>query len=459
MVLVFSAMPFWHGHCGIIGMIRKIILTSLICWIAAGADARGWTMEECMDYAVGHAYSVKTAVCTEAGAAADRREAAAAFLPSISASSGVNWGWGRNVDPETNTYNDVTTFSNDYSVSAGLTLIDGGRTINRWKQARVELRRSRNATRQQRDDCAIATMLAFVDAVYRRGATAIAAERLAHSSATLRLVERQFELGLKAEPDVATARAAVAGDSYTLTHERNLMNQAMLALRSAMNYPAEAALELDTLCAATNPELSLDDADAIYSYAAGANPRALVAAAEVESNRLQLRIARGAWCPTVSVRAGISTSFYRNFGQPHTSFSDQFRNNRGEYLAASISIPLFDNLQRATQVRRAGLALEKARIAREETLRKLHDDIAAAIMDRDGYAMEIMSLATKTEADSAAHRLSVRKYEEGLISLIDMQLTATAYFDSRLALLQRRMLYILKQKMVAYYKGDPLTTE
>ncbi len=77
-------------------------------------------------------------------------------------------------------------------------------------------------------------------------------------------------------------------------------------------------------------------------------------------------------------------------------------------------------------------------------------------MDRNGYAMEILSLEAKKNADAEAYRLNKRKYEEGLLSLIDLQLSANTYFSSRVELLQKQMLYLLKEKLVDYYKGNKL---
>ena len=77
-------------------------------------------------------------------------------------------------------------------------------------------------------------------------------------------------------------------------------------------------------------------------------------------------------------------------------------------------------------------------------------------MDRDGYAAEIQSLKAKVEADAEAYRLNSRKYEEGLMSLIDLQLSANTYFSSKVELLQKQMLFLLKDKLVDYYKGNKL---
>lgn len=414
-------------------------------------------MEACMAYAAEHATAVEQAHWDLRIAGVDKTQAAADFFPSVSAASGVQWGWGRNIDPETNSYNDVTTFSNSYSAGMNLTVLDGGRTVNRWKQARLACRIGKTALQGRRDDAAIAAMMAFADAVYQGGAVSIAADRLRTSQGTLRLVEEEYSLGTKGLPDVATARAAVANDSYVLVHQRNLYDQALLTLKTSMNFPVESILVPDTSFRFIKPELMLDDAEAVYAYAMETNPRALVSRMTVENAKLDVRLAQGEMWPTVNVSAGISTSYYRNLtagaGAP---FGEQFRNNRGEYVSASISIPLFDNLRRTSSLRRSRFAHERARVTHDENLRRLHDDIAAAIMDRDGYAMEIQSLEAKTEADSLAFELNARLYREGLISLTDYQTSASAYFDSRLTLLQRRMLYVLKERMVAYYKGEPL---
>ena len=178
----------------------------------------------------------------------------------------------------------------------------------------------------------------------------------------------------------------------------------------------------------------------------------------MKASEYAYKASKGLLFPTIGINAGISTSYYKTItgGSAAPNFGEQFRNNRGEYVSATISIPLFSNLGRISSVRRARYAKNKAVSRRDEQLRKLHDDVISAVTDRDGYAMEVMSLNTKVEADREAYELNSRKYEEGLITLIDRQLSANTYFSSRLSLLQKQMLYILKNKLVDYYKGNCL---
>lgn len=422
------------------------------------SDVNPWSMDRCMAYAADHASSVVQALWDVASATATRNEAFANFFPSVSAQIGTQFNWGRNIDPETNTYNDVTTFNNGYSIYASLNLFDGGQTLNRYRRARSERERYLNAVEMRRDDSAIAAMMAFADAVYYLNSIKIAEDKLLQSEGMLLLIRTQEELGIKGRPDVVQAEATVANDKYSLVHNQNLYSQALLTLRSVMNLPFDEPLTVDTAFVGNTPFFRTEDPESVYAIALATNPKAIDARLLVKQSKFAYNIAKGYLMPTLSLSAGISTSYYKTIsgGYASPNFREQFKNNRGEYVAASLSIPIFSGLSRLSEKKRARYAYEQAKEQLDEQKRKLHDEIVAAVMDRDGYAMEIASLKAKTEADAEAYRLNTRKYEEGLLSLIDLQLSANTYFSSRVELLQKQMLYVLKEKLVEYYKGNRL---
>lgn len=415
-----------------------------------------WTMEQCMAYAARHSSSVAQARWDVASATATKVQALADFFPSVSAQIGGQFSWGRNIDPETNTYNNVTTFNNGYGVYASITLFDGGQTINRYRQARSERERQLNAVEMRRDDCAIAAMMAYADAFYYLHSIRIAEDRLRQSKGMLMLTLAQEELGIKGGPDVAQAQATVAGDEYSLIHQRNLYDQALLALKSSMNHPIETELEIDTTYMSIPQNSTDDDTEGIFKIAMKTNPKSRDAECNLKSKQYSYSIAKGNMLPTLSLNTGISTSYYNILNGTYSvpGFGDQFRNNLGQYVAATLSIPIFSCLSRISSRNRARYAYEQAKEQFNEERRHLHDDIAAAVIDRDGYASEIRSLTAKVDADAEAYKLNVRKYEEGLLSLIDLQLSANSYFSSRIELLQKQMLFLLKDKLVEYYKGN-----
>ncbi len=437
----------------------KKIFTTISIALAFTASAQElWSLEQCMAYAADHASSVIQARWDVASATATRNETLADFFPSVSAQVGTQFSWGRNIDPETNTYNDITTFNNGYGLYASLTIFDGGVTLNRYRQARNERKRFLNSVEMKRDDSAIAAMMAFADALYYQNSIKIAEDKLSQSEGMLTLTKAQEELGLKGIPEVVEAEANVANDKYSLVHQQNLFAQAMLTLRTSMNLPPEQSLSIDTVAPVIPGFTDKDNPENIYLDALSTNPKALNAEMQVKSSKFYYNVAKGYLLPNLSLNAGISTSYFRNLSVKYSAptFGEQFRNNRGEYIAATLSIPIFNGLSNISGKNRAKYAYQQAKEQLNEQQRRLHDEIVSAVMDRDGYALEIKSLKTKVEAAAEAYRLNTRKYEEGLISLIDLQLYANTFFSSRVELLQKQMLYLLKDKLVEYYKGYKL---
>lgn len=436
-------------------MNRSVTLLLMLTLPASLMAQQPWTMDQCMAYAAEHATTVRTRRVEAQQALADYRYAKAEFLPEVGAQVSGQYSWGRNIDPETNTYNNVTTFNNYYELYASLPVFDGFATINGFRRARLARQNSQTALQQAHDEQAIQVMQCFVDAVYAQQTIRLAEEKLADSEQLLHKTQRLFDLGEKSRPDVAQVTAQVAEDQYNLIHQKNTYRQALLTLKSAMNYPADDSLALS----AEQPQPALAtavSADALYGEFSLSSPELRLAENAVSDARLGYRIEQAALMPKLRLTAEVATNFYRNItegGSP--SFSSQWNNNRGEYLVLSLSIPIF-NASSWKNVRRAKADIAKAQIALEEKRRKVHDDIRRAIMDRDGYVSELRHLEAKTAADSLANYLSYRKYEEGILSTFDLHTAAQTLLESRIKRLQTSLLLVMKQRLVDYYQGHQL---
>ena len=410
-------------------------------------------MNRCIQYAVEHNNGVRKQRLEVRQSKVDERTARLDLLPTVSAQTTAQYAWGRNINPETNTYNTITTFNNYYSIGAEVPLFDGGRTWNAFQQARLARAKSMTALQKTADDKAIAVMAKFVEAVYSRQSIGLARRKLADSQALLRKTRAMFDLGEKSRPDVAQMESQVAEDDYNLLHQQNAASLALMALKAEMNFPVGDSLALDTLLTAS---LSVaDDAENLYAAFQAESPEVKTAAFNVKNARYHYLIQRGQLLPILALGGGINTNYYRNLSQGSgktDNFGKQFNNNMGEYVYLSLSIPLFMP-SRWRVARRAKADWEASKLDLEDARRKLHDDIAQAVLDRDGYSRELMKMERKTAADSIAWHLASRKYEEGMLSTFDLHTAAQTLLDSRIKLLQMRLMLEMKQRLVNYYKG------
>ena len=445
-------------------MKRIGILIGWLVW-AAGASAQSWSLDDCMKYAVEHATEVKREVVNARQRKQDYQHAVAGFLPTVSGGVQGQYAWGRNIDPETNTYNNVTTFNNYYQLYAELNVFDGFATINALKQAKLSRDYSATAMQKIQDDRAIDVMQKYVDAAYAEASIRIASEKLNESKRMLAKMKRLYELGEKGRPDVVQMESQVAEDEYNLTHQENVAKQSLLALKSAMNFPVDEELKIlikeeqNLKLTSDNKEVSESGVnyETIYQGFQNISPDLKSAEYEVERARYDYKIAKGRLLPSLSLGGGISTNYYKNLSQKgqYDGFASQFRNNQGEYLALTLSIPIY-NSDRWHSVKKARNDWQLAQVNLEETRRKLHDQIAQAVMDAEGYAKELHQMQKKVASDSLAYHMSSRKFEEGMLSTFDLHTAAQTLLESRIKELQMQLLLIIKQRLVAYYQGENL---
>ena len=445
-------------------MKRIGILIGWLVW-AAGASAQSWSLDDCMKYAVEHSTEVKREVVNARQRKQDYQHAVAGFLPTVTGGVQGQYAWGRNIDPETNTYNNVTTFNNYYQLYAELNVFDGFATINALKQAKLSRDYSAMAMQKIQDDRAIDVMQKYVDAAYAEASIRIASEKLNESKRMQAKMKRLYELGEKGRPDVVQMESQVAEDEYNLTHQENVAKQSLLALKSAMNFPVDEELKI-LINEEQNLKLTSDNKEVpesgvnyetVYQGFQNISPDLKSAEYEVERARYDYKIAKGRLLPSLSLGGGISTNYYKNLSQKgqYDGFASQFRNNQGEYLALTLSIPIY-NSDRWHSVKKARNDWQLAQVNLEETSRKLHDQIAQAVMDAEGYAKELHQMQKKVASDSLAYHMSSRKFEEGMLSTFDLHTAAQTLLESRIKELQMQMLLIIKQRLVEYYQGENL---
>lgn len=437
-------------------MKRTIIAISAFALGIQLYAAEPWTVDSCMQYAASHSHTVRQQQYALDNSRVAKTQAIGAFLPSVYGSVSGQMNFGRAIDPETNTYTNVSTLYNGYGLQASLDIFDGLQRYNELRMAKANVAMGRSAVQAEKDDVALKVYKAYMDLVYCQGTVEQTLKKRDESQALLHQTEVMAEVGQKSDADVAQMRATLAADEYELTHMQSQTTKAMLALKQLMNYPADSALTIHQ--PTFEQELQpIDTPLQIAAYAATSNPRILKAQQGVEAARYSLRAARGALLPSLSLSGGVSTSFYRNMDKGgHASFSQQFKNNAGEYIGLSLSIPIFNRLATSSTIRRRKIALDQARENLEYEQSELQRIIIEAASDVENSTKEVTKMQEQVEADSLAAYLTTRKYEEGLASSIDVKTAAVTLLQSRVKLLQSQLTMAYNKKLLAYYKGEKL---
>ena len=428
---------------------------TLVC--IAHAEAQPLTIDDCMRYAVENSTTVGKQRLAADDNKTNYQEAVASLFPSVNAEVAGGLNFGRGIDPATNTYTNVTTFGNSYGISGSVPLFDGLKGINTVRAMKVARQKGLVDTQIAQDEVAMQTLSAYMDVVYYIEAVKIANEQLEASRKTLGLVRRQFDLGTKSAADVAEIESQEANYDYLLTTEENNLALAYIKLREVMNYPQGEKLEI-----VTNIDLdalpSAVSEQALVDYALANNPKIAASRHFTEQQRLNLARAKSAYSPSLYLYGGYNTSYYIDFENKaaYASFAQQFRNNRGGYVQVGLSIPIFNGLSARSSKRRAANAYRSAQLEQMAVERAVESEVAQTWQEMQGFGKQYIQGQKKVSAAELAYDGAERKFENGLISALDLQTAANTLLQAKSDKLRARLQYIVKSRMVDYYNGKPL---
>ena len=418
------------------------------------------SLRDCMEYALDASTKMRISEADRDDEQAARRQAIfEAFTPSVSASTYASNSYGRNIDPETNIYNTVTSFYNGYSLSGSIVLFDGFRAVNNLKVANTAMKMGLSAEQRTRDEICLATMEAFYNVLYYTELEKVLSEQVETAEQSLLKAAREEELGQKGHAEVVQIESDLAKRRYDLINTSNMRSDAMITLKDVMFYPVDGALELEAPAdAAAAPSASEQQARELARRAVETLPQAVEARLSLENASTELRAARWAYSPTLSLSAGWSSSYYDYPGMADYTalpFAEQLSVNGGEYIQLSLSIPIFDRLSRRSNISRKKNAYARAGAQYDQTMKDIENEVYRAVSDRDGAMAAYLQAERLSEAQQEAYRLDTRRFEQGLISSIEYRTSSESYLNAQAERLGAKFKYMIKDSVVRYYGGTP----
>ena len=418
-------------------------------------------LRSCMHYAVEHSTKMRIAHADNRDAQIDRRDAIlAAFTPTIEGSTYAYSNFGRSIDPETNTYIRTTSFHNGYSLSAGINLFNGFQAVNNLKITKTAQLMGLTKEQQTEDQICLATMEAYCNVLYYTEMQKALLAQVATAEKAVQLATRQEQLGQKSHADVVQMQSDLAERQYQLTTCRNNLNNAMITLKDVMFWPIEKPLKIDEsfsrLPQCDSPTTGTENISQMVEFAKTNMPAVVLAEGTMKNARLALKTARWQLLPRLSLYGGWSSSYFTYPGMEGyvpTPYFVQLKNNGGEYVQLSLSIPIFDRLSSHSNIARKKNAYDRAQADYEQALQTVEAEVRRAIADRDGSADALRQADTRAELQQEAFSLNTKRFEQGLISSIEYQTASNNYLNALAEQLNARLQYFIKNSVVNYYGG------
>jgi outer membrane protein len=405
----------------------------------------------------------------------DVRAAYGDFLPTLSAGGGLSWQGGSGqqligglTQAQLGIGSQPSYYLSNFNFRVGHALSYG--TLLEPSRARA----SREATTAQVDAAGVTleaeVTRGYLDVLRQQEQVTLAAQQLERVRFDLRMAQARSDVGAGTQLDVMQAELQVGRSEVALLQAQNAVETARLRLFQQMGIDGTgaSATQLTTTFGLSEPTWQLD---ALYQMALEQNPSLRARRSSAEASRIGVRMARGAYYPSLSFSWGISgftrqasnTDFliaqarssissqvascefqnelFSRLADPLPAqdctrfrFTDEMHNNivqgnqafpfdftrQPPSASLGVSIPVFPGLSRERQVEAARLQREDAEyLVREQEL-ALRSDLAVGLgVLRTAYQSALLEQRNQTVADEQL-RLARERNQLGAITFIDL---------------------------------------
>ncbi len=339
-----------------------------------------------------------------------------------------------------------------HEVGVGLrqTLYQGGRVNAGVDAAASALEVDEEALAAARADLVLAVQEGWYRAAQAERLVRSAEEGLARSRLNLEYAEAQLAAGLGTRPDVLRARVDVSAAELELTRARNTRESARALLNTLMGQPPAQALTL----APGEPDTALPALpswEELRRQALESRQEVRVARARSARQEALVRIARGAFFPSVTADAGLSRGAAAS-QSPEESWS----------VGVALSLPLFDGFARSADVRAQRALLEAARFDEKAVAQRIEAEVWDALLAEGEAARRLENAEALFAAATENLEAAQESYRQGLGSMIALVDARTASTGAEQTLIQavydRRITRAVLERVVAgdtFGRGQP----
>ena len=420
----------------------------MLASFSAYAEMKPMSLNDCLIYAREHAHSNLIKRLDVESAVADKHIGASDLMPYIGIGSSASLSFGRNIDPETNTYDNKKTLGSGVSLDMSLPIFDGLVRINNLKALKIAESKRRKQQIVEEDRVSFEVIKNFYNISYCSALVAQMERQLKRDSTDLAASELGMKLGTKSGADIAELEAVVAADRYELANQRNLLKKANLKLRTSMGMPFsdDYIPIVDTI---------MYDSDSPSRYIL---PEIEAAQLAVKESKLNLRIAKGGYSPRITFNAGMSTSYYRmmGLGLQIPTFSRKLRDNMGEYIGLALSFPVFDGLAAGNRVKKAKIALSESEVLLEQARYQIQQATEEAYLDMNAAEEELSAAFSRLGAEQVAYNAMRRRYELGAASAIELYTSSSKLAVAEANMVGKSIQHRIAKITLRYYQGYPL---
>ena len=451
-----------YNYCNMKNNIKTLVAAAIMMAAPIYANAKQWSLKECIDYALENNISLQKTRLQKESAIEDIKQSTSALLPSLSFSSSQNvtyrpW-------PESNratvangyveTSVDKVYYNGSYGLNANWTVWNGNRNYNQIKLNKITAQKAELDSAYTANSIQEQIAQLYVQILYSHEAVNVCKKTLEVSTLNENRGKEFVSVGKMSKSDLAQLTSQRAKDEYSVVEAEGNLRNFKRQLKQLLQITNDE--EFDVTIPNTSDEMALQDIPAMNSvYASALNTRPEIKNAQIgiESSDLSIKMAKAQRMPTIGLSASAMTNT--------TSMSDnewgtQLKNNFDVAGGLTLSVPIFDNRQTKTAIRKAKIQKQEYQLDLLDKQTTLYSTIENYWTQANTNQSMYKAAKESTKSAQVSYDLLSEQFRLGLKNTVELMTGMSNLLNAQQNELQSKYLTILNISMLNFYKDGRL---
>lgn len=455
------------------------------------AQAKKWTLQECVDYALKNNISIKQTELDAETTAISKKAALGNFLPSINANASHSWNIGLNQNITTGLLENQTTQFTSAGINSNITIYNGLQNQNKFRKANLSILAAQYQLSKMQDDISLNVANAYLQILFNKENLKVQNEQLANDEKQQKKSEEMVAAGVVARGDLLDVKATVAADKQKVITAENNLFISKLSLAQLLQLEDFQTFDVVDVDYEAKPSATmLEKPETIVEKAKQDRVELKIAKTNLEIAEKDVKIAKGAFQPSLTGFYSFSSRVSyanrvvgftqdvtnptsvigqvegtgQNVLQPNYStvlgnplpFFDQFSRNKGHNFGVQLNIPILNGFSASNNFQRAKIAYERSKTVEKQANLDLERNVYTAITNANVALNAYQAAVAAFEARKEAFNYAKEKYAVGMMNSFDFNQSQTLYVNAQSEVLRTKYDYIFKVKIVEFYFGIPI---
>ncbi|MDO8968182.1 TolC family protein [Algoriphagus sp.] len=417
-------------------------------------------LQTCVDIALENNLTLKRTELNQQITEANLLQSQGQRIPSFSTGASSGYRWGRSINPVTNLFENNRIGNINLFANSSAPIFRGNQINNTISQARKDLEAGVFNLEATRNDITLNIINLFINVVFNREQVKIAANQLKTTTEQFERTSKLVAAGSLPISDQLDLQSQNSSNQLEVIRAQNNYRIAKLNLAQAMQIPFTDDFDvIEPEFNVENSTMVSEDPNAIYEVAVELMPEIKAAEAGVESAEYQVKIAKGAFLPTLGIGANLFSNYVDQPGfnqREITPFGEQIQNNISQSANLQLNIPIFSNFNNKSAVQRARAQKAISEVTVQEAKNQLRQNIESAYTDAVASKLSYEASLVRVKSLQESFRVSQQRFDLGAINSVDFQVAQANLFNAQADLLNAKYTYIFRIKVLDFYLGNPI---